>query len=92
MSKFDFLDCGGERGIRTPDGVFDLHTPLAGERLQPLGHLSVRLGQFIDLTVLCQVLNGDILKYKLNQIKSYRDKNAIDLKISSRVSAISSNG
>ena len=30
---------GGERGIRTLDGG-NLHTPLAGERLQPLGHLS----------------------------------------------------
>ena len=31
---------GGERGIRTLDGL-STHTPLAGERLQPLGHLSV---------------------------------------------------
>ena len=31
---------GGERGIRTLDGAFEPHTPLAGERLQPLGHLS----------------------------------------------------
>ncbi len=31
---------GGERGIRTLDGRLT-HTPLAGERLQPLGHLSV---------------------------------------------------
>tara|TARA_B100000749_G_scaffold246793_1_gene209903 strand:- start:966 stop:1169 length:204 start_codon:yes stop_codon:yes gene_type:complete len=30
---------GGEGGIRTLDGVL-AHTPLAGERLQPLGHLS----------------------------------------------------
>jgi hypothetical protein len=30
---------GGERGIRTLDGLLT-HTPLAGERLQPLGHLS----------------------------------------------------
>ena len=33
------LKTGGERGIRTLDGVLP-HTPLAGERLQPLGHLS----------------------------------------------------
>ena len=33
-------NCGGERGIRTLDGAFEPHTPLAGERLQPLGHLS----------------------------------------------------
>ncbi len=31
--------CGGERGIRTLDGILS-HTPLAGERLRPLGHLS----------------------------------------------------
>ena len=31
---------GGERGIRTLDGDLKPHTPLAGERLQPLGHLS----------------------------------------------------
>ena len=34
-----FLLSGGERGIRTLDGLLT-HTPLAGERLQPLGHLS----------------------------------------------------
>ena len=33
---------GGEGGIRTLDGLL-AHTPLAGERLQPLGHLSVAL-------------------------------------------------
>ena len=33
------LDNGGEDGIRTHDGL-STHTPLAGERLQPLGHLS----------------------------------------------------
>ena len=32
-------DAGGERGIRTLDGILS-HTPLAGERLRPLGHLS----------------------------------------------------
>jgi hypothetical protein len=31
--------CGGERGIRTLDGLLT-HTPLAGVRLRPLGHLS----------------------------------------------------
>ena len=36
---------GGERGIRTLDGLLT-HTPLAGERLQPLGHLSVRTWHF----------------------------------------------
>ncbi len=34
------LRSGGEGGIRTLDGL--PHTPLAGERLQPLGHLSRR--------------------------------------------------
>ncbi len=31
---------GGEAGIRTPDAAFDRILPLAGERLQPLGHLT----------------------------------------------------
>ena len=31
-----------ERGIRTLDEMMS-HTPLAGERLQPLGHLSISL-------------------------------------------------
>ena len=34
----DFSD-GGEEGIRTLDALLT-HTPLAGERLRPLGHLS----------------------------------------------------
>ena len=34
----DFGD-GGEEGIRTLDALLT-HTPLAGERLRPLGHLS----------------------------------------------------
>ncbi len=34
-----FYQFGGEGGIRTLDGLLT-HTPLAGERLQPLGHLS----------------------------------------------------
>ena len=34
------LKDGGEGGIRTHDGRLT-HTPLAGERLQPLGHLSI---------------------------------------------------
>ena len=38
---FEYLELksGGERGIRTLDRVLT-YTPLAGERLQPLGHLS----------------------------------------------------
>ena len=38
-----FLLAGGERGIRTLDTRLT-YTPLAGERLQPLGHLS----SFVD--------------------------------------------
>ncbi len=34
-------NAGGEGGIRTLDELLT-HTPLAGERLQPLGHLSVK--------------------------------------------------
>ena len=36
---FIFKFCGGERGIRTLEGVLAL-TPLAGERFRPLSHLS----------------------------------------------------
>ncbi len=39
VTGMDRMDPGGERGIRTLDGLLT-HTPLAGERLQPLGHLS----------------------------------------------------
>ena len=38
MASTDFSD-GGEEGIRTLDALLT-HTPLAGERLRPLGHLS----------------------------------------------------
>ena len=38
---------GGERGIRTLDGLLT-HTPLAGERLQPLGHLSAESGKHTE--------------------------------------------
>ena len=34
-----FWKTGGEGGIRTLDAVLP-HTPLAGERFQPLSHLS----------------------------------------------------
>ena len=36
-----FPKAGGERGIRTLDGILS-HTPLAGARLRPLGHLSLQ--------------------------------------------------
>ena len=34
------IDAGGEEGIRTLEKLLT-STPLAGERLRPLGHLSV---------------------------------------------------
>ena len=37
---WSFGGYGGDEGIRTLDGLMT-HTPLAGERLQPLGHVSV---------------------------------------------------
>ena len=43
IKQFTF---GGEGGIRTLDELLT-HTPLAGERLRPLGHLS---GDAADLT------------------------------------------
>src|SRR5690606_13201574 len=39
----DLLNNGGEGGIRTPDTLLRC-TPLAGERLRPLGHLSATRG------------------------------------------------
>ena len=34
----------GERGIRTPDTAFGPYNDLANRRLQPLGHLSTKVG------------------------------------------------
>ena len=48
---------GGERGIRTLDGLLT-HTPLAGERLQPLGHLSENQIVQVLLTLLL-ALSGE---------------------------------
>ncbi len=42
---------GGERGIRTLDTLLT-YTPLAGARLQPLGHFSVNLYSGIHLLVI----------------------------------------
>ena len=44
---------GGDEGIRTLDGLMT-HTPLAGERLRPLGHVSV--GGTSDFTPTLQPL------------------------------------
>ncbi|GBH11738.1 Transcription-repair coupling factor [Pseudomonas syringae pv. actinidiae] len=38
-----YINNGGERGIRTPDTLLRC-TPLAGERLRPLGQLSATRG------------------------------------------------
>ena len=43
---------GGERGIRTLDGILS-HTPLAGERLRPLGHLSTSIGEKYNRILSC---------------------------------------
>ncbi len=53
---------GGERGIRTLDGLLT-HTPLAGERLRPLGHLSSAKSAYHNLVLavschLCRRLTG----------------------------------
>ena len=42
---------GGEGGIRTLDTLLT-YTPLAGERLQPLGHLSLK-GNYQTLMLSC---------------------------------------
>ena len=44
-----FQKNGGERGIRTLDGLLT-HTPLAGERFRPLSQLSILL--FIKVSAL----------------------------------------
>ena len=57
---------GGERGIRTLDGLLT-HTPLAGARLQPLGHLSVRVMWVAIITVFaCQ--------YAIDPLKAMTDR------------------
>ena len=40
LEKISLKRGGGEEGIRTLDTLLT-HTPLAGERLRPLGHLSI---------------------------------------------------
>ena len=52
---------GGERGIRTLDRGLT-YTPLAGERLQPLGHLSGSAHCNVKVLVVVDeiwVLSGD---------------------------------
>jgi hypothetical protein len=45
-----FLLSGGERGIRTLDTLLT-YTHFPGVLLQPLGHLSGKTGQVIDLAL-----------------------------------------
>ena len=53
VGQFAPQGSGGDEGIRTLDGLMT-HTPLAGERLRPLGHVSV--GGTSDFTQPPQVL------------------------------------
>ena len=53
---------GGERGIRTLDGILS-HTPLAGERLRPLGHLSVMEPNYTRYWSLVNVVCRALFKY-----------------------------
>ena len=56
---------GGEGGIRTLDGISP-HTPLAGERLQPLGHLSIIMARSTyakyDARSIPQLLNNFVIR------------------------------
>ncbi len=48
---------GGEGGIRTLDGILS-HTPLAGERLRPLGHLSSQWSRSISGIIFSSTVVG----------------------------------
>ena len=52
-----YILVGGERGIRTLDGLLT-HTPLAGERLQPLGHLSKIHKLIIQTSIISNFRSG----------------------------------
>ena len=57
---------GGERGIRTLDTLLT-YTPLAGARLQPLGHFSVNflLGRWDDSeTTMPPYSSGGIISHQ----------------------------
>ena len=58
-----FLKYGGDSGIRTHDALL-AHTPLAGEHLQPLGHVSFRA------TNCCDRHNFSISKLRFSKSKS----------------------
>ena len=52
--KMNLFEYGGERGIRTLDELLT-HTPLAGERLQPLGHLSKIVSLLWTVNLRCVI-------------------------------------
>ena len=58
---------GGEGGIRTLDGLLT-HTPLAGERLRPLGHLSIQWSRIISVIMRPSTSNLLILAKFLKMI------------------------
>ncbi len=62
---------GGERGIRTLDEILS-HTPLAGERLRPLGHLSVQWSESIT-GIQATSTRGNVNKKKF--LKLPKNKN-----------------
>ena len=49
------VQSGGEKGIRTLDTTFRSYAPLAGEYLQPLGHLSATVcAHYGGFALACQ--------------------------------------
>ena len=57
---------GGERGIRTLDTTLWSYAPLAGEYLQPLGHLTVFflfVCELYNLSFLCQIFFQKKIKF-----------------------------
>ncbi len=55
---YHFRDNGGEGGIRTLDTGLG-YTPLAGERLQPLGHFTKSRARYYLIQWIMQYLNND---------------------------------
>ena len=53
----EYKQCGGEGGIRTLEGLLTL-TPLAGERFQPLSHLSKILFYKVFITYYGQYIKS----------------------------------
>ena len=65
------LMIGGERGIRTLDTLLT-YTPLAGARLQPLGHFSINLFNRHSLTKLVAAPGRALLRS--SPFSSLRDR------------------